>query len=284
MDILNIVYIYISIYLYIEFKASRPEYTQIQSKECCAVQQAGLSIQHLEKTRYQSRIPLTMTASAAGSTGGHNHWTLEGARPDTGRRHYEYQYKDEVVLAPSFYTPERSASEAERKLAEEMSKFQVISKQKTSFDRLLRAFADAAGGPRGDVSQLEAAIDAIQMEGVGRETLKYIAASCQALFGLECRASFTLSQCAVVAEKFFQSRQSLPAAQVADDSAYLGVNMASNKLPILANQNFTNAKSLRAQPPLYTSRSHGDILGWNRGGTERSHVEGLIPQTPPVPR
>jgi len=225
-----------------------------------------------------------MDASAAGSTGGHKHWTLEGARPDTGRRHYEYQYKDEVVLAPSFYTPEQSASEAERKLAAEISRFQVISKQKTAFDRLLRAFADSAGGPRGDASQLEAAIEAIQMEGVGRETIKYIATSCQTVFGLECRTSFTLSQCAVVADKFFQNRLSLPAAQDVDCSTCLGMNMASNKIPHQVSQNFTNVKSQRAQPPLYTSRSHGDILGWNRGGTERSHFEGLLPQTPPIPR
>jgi hypothetical protein len=167
---------------------------------------------------------------AAGSKGGHNHWTLDGACPDTGRRHYERLYHDDVVLSPTFYIPEQSAGDAERKLFAEMMIINGVCKQKAGFERLMRAFADASGGPRGDISQLEAAMNAIQIQGVGRETTQYIALSCQLLFGQECRESFTLSQCAVIAEKFFQNRRSLPAAQVADCHAYAAIIGASTKV------------------------------------------------------
>jgi hypothetical protein len=221
---------------------------------------------------------------AAGSKGGHNHWTLDGACPDTGRRHYERLYHDDVVLSPTFYRPEQSAGDAERKLFAEMMIINGVCKQKAGFDRLMRAFADASGGPRGGIPQLEAAMNAIQIQGVGRETTQYIASSCQLLFGQECRESFTLSQCAVIAEKFFQNRRSLPAVQVADCHAYAGMSGASTKVPLQAtNQTTVHAKSHGAQPPMFTSRSHGDILSWKHGGTERSHFDGLIPQTPPIP-
>jgi hypothetical protein len=224
-----------------------------------------------------------MATHAAGSRGGHNHWTLEGTCPDTGRRHYEKLYQDDVVISPTFYQPEQSASEAERKLGTEMMKFNGICKQKAGFDRLMRAFADASGGPRGNLDQLEAALKSIQMQGVGRETIHYIALSCQILFGPECRVSFTLSQCAVIAEKFFQNRLLLPAVTLADTSNSSGVN---TKVPFLqaTHQTSAHSKSRGDQPPLYTSRTHGDILSWKRDGTERSHFDGFIAQTPPVPQ
>jgi hypothetical protein len=226
-----------------------------------------------------------MAIQAAGSKGGHYHWTLEGACPDTGRRHYERLYQDDVVLSPTFYRPEHSASEAERTLCADMLIINAICKQKSGFDRLMRAFADASGGPRGDVVQLETAMKSVQMQGVGRDTIKYIAFSCQMLFGLECRESFTLSQCAVIAEKFFQNRRLLPAAQVADCSAHDGSSRASAKVHRQATDQVPTSNATHgAQPPLYTSRSHGDILSWKHGGTERSHFDGLIPQTPPIPQ
>jgi hypothetical protein len=217
-----------------------------------------------------------MANQAAGSKGGHNHWTFEGACPDTGRRHYERLYQDDVVIGPSFYNPEQSACEAERKLGSEMKKFNEICKQKAGFDRLMRAFADASGGPRGDICQLEAAMNSIKMQGVGWETIKYLALSCQILFGLECRISFTLSQCGVVAEKFFQNRRLLPAATLVDGSVNMGVSGTNTKVPLQATHQASAHSEFKFhgdQPPLYASRSHGDILAWKRDGTERSHFD-----------
>ncbi len=227
-----------------------------------------------------------MAEQAAGSRGGHNHWTFEGTCPDTGRRHYERLYQDDVVIGPPFYKPEHSANEAERKLGAEMIAFHGICKQKAGFVRLMRAFADASGArPRGDASQLEAAVLSIPMHGVSRDTINYIAMSCQIMFGVECGTTFTLSQCAVVAENFFQNRQSLPAVHILDGSACHVVCGANSKTPLHATQQtFARDASHGSQPPLYKSRSHGDIVTWKQGGTERSHFDGLIPQTPPIPQ
>jgi len=227
-----------------------------------------------------------MAEQAAGSKGGHNHWTFEGTCPDTGRRHYDRLYQDDVVIGPPFYKPEQSADEAERNLGAGMRVFHGICKQKAGFVRLMRAFADASGGPRGDVFQLEAAVLSIPIRGVGRDTIDYIAISCQIMFGVECGTSFTLSQCAVIAETFFQNRQSLPAAHVLDGSAFHVVCGANSKVPLQATQQISarDTSSHISQPPLYKSRSHGDIVTWKHGGTERSHCDGLIPQTPPIPQ
>ena len=171
-----------------------------------------------------------MANPAAGSKGGHNHWTFEGSCPDTGRRHYERLYQDDVVIGPTFYRPEQSTCEAERKLGAEMMKLNAICKQKASFDKLMRSFAVASGGPRGNIYQLESAMNSLQIQGVGRETIKYVASSCQSLFGPECRESFTLSQCAAIAEKFFQSRRALPAAHALDGPVGIGILGSGTKV------------------------------------------------------